>query len=171
MLFITAIVTHTPAWVWALFAGLVALGLAQTRAREVSLARITTLPLLMIGLSFAGVLTAFGQHPVAFGSWAAGLVAALVLARRAVAIRGASWSPETQRLHLPGSWLPLVLFVGLFVIKYGVAVSLAMQPQLAGNAGFAALCSFTYGVFSGLFLGRALPLRALAARATMLRTA
>src|SRR5439155_15157054 len=52
------IVQHTPVWVWGLLAGLVALGVSQARDREVSLARITILPLVMLALSFSGVVSA-----------------------------------------------------------------------------------------------------------------
>ena len=40
-----AIVRHTPVWVWGLLAALVAVGLAQTRDRELSLKHVTILPL------------------------------------------------------------------------------------------------------------------------------
>lgn len=40
-MFFIAIVQHSPAWVWGLLAALVALGLWQARARELSLTRVT----------------------------------------------------------------------------------------------------------------------------------
>jgi hypothetical protein len=159
-----AIVQHTPAWVWAILALLTGLGLAQTRPREVSLLRVTVLPLLLIGLSLSGVFSAFGHFPVALGGWAAGVGVALTFARSAVAVRGAAWLKTTNRIHVPGSWLPLTLILGLFAIKYFAGVNLAMHPALASDATFAGLCSLSYGVFSGLFLARALSLRSLATR-------
>ncbi|CAN5900587.1 hypothetical protein BH11PSE8_BH11PSE8_40320 [soil metagenome] len=164
MMMITAILSHTPIWVWALLAALLAIGLAQTKTREVSLTRITVLPVILLVLSVAGVFTAFGHQPLALGAWAAGLAASLTLARSWVAVRTASWSPATQRLHVPGSWLPLTLIVGLFMIKYMVGVTLAMEPAMAHNATFAGCCGLAYGGFSGLFAARALSLRALATR-------
>jgi len=163
-MFFIAIVQHTPVWVWGLLAVLVALGLSQTRPREMSLTRVTVLPLVLAGLSLSGVLSAFGHLPVALGAWAVGIAAALGLARRAVAVRGASWSPSRGLLHVPGSWLPLVLILSLFVLKYGAGVSLALAPALASDTSFAGLCSLAYGTFSGLFLARALSMRSLATR-------
>ena len=159
-----AIVQHTPIWVWALLAKLIALGLWQTRARDMSLVRVTILPLLLIALSLGGVLSAFGHFPVALGGWVAGVGAALAFARNAVAVRGAAWSPGTGRLYVPGSWLPLVLIVGLFAIKYAAGAGLAIHPALATDATFAGLCSLGFGSFSGLFLARSLSLRRLATR-------
>ena len=163
-----AILQHTPIWVWGLLAALIAFGLSQARDREVTLSRATILPLVLIALSLGGVLSAFGHLSVALGGWAAGAGVALTLGRQFVAPREASWSAQAGLLHVPGSWLPLVLIVGLFCIKYFAGVSLAMNPSLASDATFAGLCSLAYGSFSGLFLARAMALRSLATRnATM----
>jgi hypothetical protein len=166
-----AIVENTPHWVWALFIGLVVLGYSQTRPRDMTVLRVTLLPLAMLGLSAPGVLSSFGHFPMAIGGWAAGVGAALTLARRLIAVRAASWSPETGTLHVPGSWLPLALMVGLFSLKYFAGVKLAMHPTLATDALFAGLISFAYGSFSGLFMARAMSLRALVPGAARLRSA
>jgi hypothetical protein len=166
-----AIVQHTPVWVWGLLTVLIGLGLSQTRDREMSLMRVTVLPLAMIALSASGVLSAFGHFPIALGGWAAGVGAALAFGRQFAAVRGARWSAQAGLLHVPGSWLPLVLIVGLFCIKYVAGASLALHPMLAVDATFAGLCSLAYGGFSGLFLARALSLRQLATGGTGLRAA
>jgi hypothetical protein len=167
----TEILTHTPVWVWILLAVLVKLGLSQTTPHDVSLARVTILPLVMLALSASGVLSAFGYFPVALGGWAAGVGIAAIFARNAIAVRGATWSNETQKLHLPGNWVPLVLMLGIFCTKFLAGVSLAMHPALATNAVFAGVCSLAFGAFSGLFLARGLSLRALATGGLRLRSA
>jgi len=159
-----AIVQHTPVWVWGLLTVLIALGLSQARDREMSLMRVTILPLVMIALSLSGVFSAFGHLPVALGGWAAGVGAALAFGRQFIVARGAAWSSQTATLHVPGSWLPLALIVGLFAIKYFAGVSLALHPELAHDTAFAGLISLAYGSFSGLFLARGLSLRNLAKR-------
>jgi hypothetical protein len=165
------ILQHTPVWVWVALTVLVALGLWQTRDREMTLLRITVLPLVLIALSLSGVLNAFGHFPIALGGWAAGVGAAQIFGRQFVAVRGARWSAETGLLHVPGSWLPLALIVGLFCVKYFAGASLALHPALAVDTNFAGLCSLAYGSFSGLFLARALSLRSLATRKTGLSVA
>lgn len=157
-----AIVQHTPVWVWGLLAALVAIGLSQTRDREMTLTRITVLPLVLLALSGAGVFSAFGPTPVALGAWLTGLLAALALASRFITVRGAAWHPHTATLRVPGSWLPLALIVALFLLKYAVGVSLALHHEMAQQASFAGGCSLAYGLFSGLFLARARALRSLA---------
>lgn len=157
-----AIVQHTPVWVWFVLAALVAMGLAQARSRTVGLARITLLPLALTALSAAGVLSAFGHGPLAFGAWAAGIGAAVLFARQAVAVRGASWDPAAATLRVPGSWLPLGLMLGLFVIKFLVGFNLAQSPALAADPAFSGTCALAYGGFAGVFLARSLSLRSLA---------
>jgi len=166
-----AILQHTPGWVWGLLTALAALGLWQTRDREMTLARVTVLPLVLIGLSLSGVFSAFGHFPIALGGWAAGVGAALAFGRQFIAVRAARWSAGTGRLHVPGSWLPLVLMLGLFCVKYFAGASLALHPSLASDAVFAGGCSLAYGSFSGLFLARGLSLRSLATRGNGLSAA
>ena len=168
---IFAILRHTPVWVWTLLAGLVALGLYQARDREMTLMRVTILPLVLTALSFSGVINAFGVFPMALGGWLAGVGMALTIGRYFVVSRAARWSAETGRVHVPGSWLPLALILGLFCIKYYAGVTLAMTPAAAHHASFAGLCGLAYGSFSGLFLARAIGLRSLAARAAAPRAA
>ena len=156
------IIRHTPFWVWAMLAKLVAIGLWQTRARQIGRARVTLLPLLMIGLSLGGVLGSFGVLAVAVGGWATGVGAALAFGRHALAVPGAWWSQRTGLRHVPGSWLPLALMLALFALKYCAGASLALHPALGTDAVFAAACSFGFGGFSGLFLARSLSLRMLA---------
>ena len=155
-------IRHTPFWVWAVLAKLVALGLWQTQARQIGRLRVALLPLVMIGLSFGGVLSSFGVLAVALGGWAAGVGAALAFGRNAVVAQGASWSPRTGLLHLPGSWLPLGLMLALFAVKYVAGASLALHPALATDTVFVAVCSVAFGGFSGLLLARSLSLQTLA---------
>ena len=161
---ILTILQHTPLWVWALLAGLLALGLAQTRERSMTLSRLLVVPLLLLALSLAGVVGTFGGTPMALAAWVLGLGLALFFGRHIVRPRGASWSAASRRMQLPGSWLPLLLIVGLFAVKYLVGVSLAIEPRLAADPGFAGGCGLAYGGFSGLFLARALALYAVVRR-------
>jgi hypothetical protein len=155
------ILEHTPFWVWVTFCAVIALGISQIRTREVSSARATVLPVVMIALSLSGVLGAFSQVPLALAAWAVGLGVSLKLAGRVLAVRGASWSAETRHFRVPGSFVPLMLILGVFVTKYVAGVMLAINPSLAANTSVAIVLSLVYGAFAGLFWARARSLRAL----------
>jgi hypothetical protein len=158
------IITHTPVWVWAILVLLLWVGIKQTLPRSVSLQRITVLPFAMVGLSLAGTLTAFGAGVYALLAWCA--AAAVTSAVALVAVRGlpqrTHYSASTKRFDLPGSWTPMVLMMGIFITKYAVGVTLAMQPELARNALFIQGVSALYGGFSGVFIARSAPLWRLA---------
>lgn len=160
-----SILAHTPGWVYGLLAALLALGVSQCFAREASLQRVLTLPLGMTALAVSGLVSAFGSAPASLSLW----VMAAVLAAGAVSAtplpEGTRYDAAERRFTLPGSLVPLLLIAGVFSVKYAVGVTLALQPGLAHQPGFAAAVSALYGLFSGLFIGRAARLWKLA-RAT-----
>lgn len=153
------ILTHTPRWVFALFAVLLVLGVQQLRPREVTLRRMVLLPLAMVALSFQGLLGAFGPQAGTLLVWGACALATAgaVLARPWP--EGLRYDPRQRRLSVPGSAVPLALMMGVFFTKYAAGVALGEAPQLAQTAAFALPCSALYGAFSGLFAGRALRLQ------------
>lgn len=151
-----AILRGTPVQIWLLLAVLIALGLTQSRPREVGVARTTVLPSVLLVLSFYAVVASFGLSAAPVAAWLAGFAAALALAPRLLPSTGAVWSAAAKRMRLPGSWLPMVLIVGLFLVRYAAGVSLALHPQWAASADFFLPFSFAYGVFSGIFAARAL---------------
>jgi hypothetical protein len=89
-------------------------------------------------------------------------VTALVAPGRPAA--GSRYDPATRSFRLPGTLVPLFLILGIFLTKYGVGVELAMQPRLAADASFAFGVAAVYGLFNGLFAGRAARLLRLALR-------
>ena len=159
-----SIIHGTPSWVWGLLAASVALGLSQTRTREVSITRLTVLPFVLPGLSISGVVGTFGRLPLALAAWGAGVAAALTLGRTLPSARSESGAWRSGFVVVPGSMLPMVLMLALFGVKYFAGASLARQPALAADSSFAAGCSLAYGVFAGLFAARALSLRQVVAR-------
>lgn len=159
------IVKHTPPWVWGLLAALVALGVSQSLPRRMTVRRATVVPLVLLGLSLAGVVTTFPQAALPLAAWAAGIAVALGIGSGIVQARGARWDAASASFHVPGSWLPLALILALFVIKYGVGIALAMQPGLVRETSFDVAVGTAYGLFSGLFLARAASLWRLARRA------
>ncbi len=152
------IVRNTPPWVWGLLAALVALGLSQLRARTAGPARIVLLPAAMTALSIWGTLSAFGQSPQSGSvqlAWIAAASLSLALVAPMAAPAGSRYDPSSGRFHLPGSWVPMLLILAIFAVRYVVNVELAMQPALAQDDRYTLVTSALYGLFSGIFIGRA----------------
>lgn len=152
------IVRQTPLWVWGLLAALLALGLGQLRPREAGLPRVLLMPLGMAAFSVYGLASAFGSHPAGtLGAWllAALLVAGASLLWRSQAPAGVRYYAGEARFHLPGSGVPLLLILGIFLTKYIVGVELALQPALVRDSTFTLQIAALYGLFNGVFLARA----------------
>ena len=161
------IVRHTPAWVWGLLAGLAALGASQLRDRQVSLARVSVMPAAMTLFAAWGNVSAFGSSPAiatVFEAWLA--TAAAVATLIGLTRTNATYDAARRQFAVPGSVIPLLLIAGVFLVKWGVGVELALQPALRADAGFAVSIATLYGVLSGVFIGRAARLWKLALRPT-----
>jgi hypothetical protein len=163
---LAAIVRGTPSWVWGLLAGLLVLGATQLRDRTAGLARVALMPAVMVAFSALGTWSAFGRTPIGAAVVAAWLLTAAAVAAVLALGRGqGSYDASRREFRLPGSVVPLLLIAGIFLVKWGVGVEMALQPSHAGDAAFALSVAVVYGVFSGLFAGRAARLWKLAARA------
>jgi hypothetical protein len=168
------VVRNTPAWVGALFAGLLWTGVAQIRDRRASLVRVAVLPVVMIGLSIWGMAGAFGSSPM-FGyvmlAWM--LVGAMTFAAVGLtsAPKGTEYDPASRSFFIPGSWVPLVTIVAIFLTRDIVNVDVAVQPLVARETDFTLVVAAIYGLFSGVFLGRAARLWRLAAEGSGFRAA
>jgi len=159
------ILSHTPTWVFVLFAGLLGFGLIQTRDRSVKKRVAYVLPAAMVALSLSGVQSSFGFTPVPVAAWAVGLLAVGFVCYKVFPNRGMSFDPERNAFFVPGSWAPLLVIMGIFFTKYTVAVVQGRTGTAVGP-GAAAAISLAYGGFSGYFCARAASLIAAAKRAS-----
>ena len=161
------IIGHIPSWVFALFLGLVVLGVQQTRARTVTLARMTILPLAMLALSFWGVWNTFAGSALGVACWLGAMLAAALLAQRFDFSRDVRFLPDTRSFIMPGSWLPMALMMAIFFTKFAVGISLAQHGELRNLAPFVAMASLAYGFWSGIFIGRMTQILARHGRAAL----
>lgn len=163
---VVEIVRRTPVWVGGLLVGLTGLGLMAVRTSEAHLNRVLGMPLAMGGLAVWGVVSAFGgaagRLVELLAVWAVCYAAVIAIGFRLAPPAGARYNAATREFHLPGSWVPLMLILAVFGLKYVIGVQLAMEPALAQNTGFAFVVTALYGVVSGLFAARTVRLLRLA---------
>ena len=153
---ISQILSGTPTWVWGLLAGLVALGMSQARDRSASLARIALMPVAMTAFSIWGTVSTFGQSLMLSSvlmTWA--VLAAIVFSVVGKGQAAGTYDAATRVFKLPGSWVPMMLILGIFATKYAANVALAIRPELVNDGAFSLTQAALYGVFTGLFTGRA----------------
>lgn len=148
MKFAWQILTHTPPWVFPLFAYLVWLGIKAMRPRTVTIWRSLIVPAVFIvwGLSrlFSG--RDFAAPLAAWLGAAAALLAAGLLTARPVDLDHA-----TGEIRRPGSVVPLIRNITVFALQYTVQVLAAVDPQDATAA--AIVGRIISGGTTGYFLG------------------
>lgn len=163
---VVPVLRQTPLWVWGLLVALLALGASQLRERSASLARVSLMPVAMTLFSVSGTFSAFGATPhlgLAISAWLSAAVVAFALVARGRA-DGAQYDPALRLYRLAGSIVPLLLIVGIFLVKYVVGVDLTMAPQLVRDTQYVLCVAALYGAFTGFFIGRAARLWRLAVR-------
>jgi hypothetical protein len=128
----------------------------QSKDRTLTRLKVLILPTAMLGLSLLGIFSAFGAARLGLGCWALGAAIAVAIGIKLDAPRGVRFSVESQTFYVPGGWTPLVLMMAIFLTKYIVGVIFARELLIATTTGFLVAVSFSYGVFYGAFLARAI---------------
>jgi hypothetical protein len=148
---------HIPLWVFGLFIGLVALGWLQTRTRQVRKQQLLGVKVALTVVTLVSVVQLWWPTPwlaIALSSWAlTGLSVSWALSQSA-APAGASFNPATQRFTLPGSWMPLALFMAIFACKFVVGMLSAVAPEHIRSLPAAIGISALYGLLSGIVIAR-----------------
>lgn len=148
------IISHTPTWVWVVLAVFLYRGIVALQDREVPLKKVILLPLLMLFLSLHGLIGLVHSNPLALGMAALAMLAGIALAWVSTA-RSVTVCPHGLLL-LRGSMTPLLMMIGIFTVKYGVAVTQAMHPEVLQATLPALVLGLIYGMFAGRSLGRVL---------------
>ena len=144
------ILTHTPLWVWAIFALVLFLGFTRTRDRVVSLWRLLLMPAVLVVLSLSGLMGAgFAALPAIVVGFAIGGVAGWLLERD-----GATRRVEKGRLWLRGEWMSLIQVLVILVFRYVTSVTAIIDPQLAAEPTWHLVTAFISATLGALFIGR-----------------
>ena len=146
--------SHTPSWVWAILALLVALGAMQARDQVLTRRRLLVLPLVMAALSLYAAASAFGPRAGVLAAWALGAALGAALNQPLRLPRQVRRLAD-GRFAIGGSWAPMALLMTIFWLRYAISASFAMVPALATLPAFAGGASALYGVATGLLVARA----------------
>lgn len=147
------IIVKTPVYVWAILAFLIYRGVLAARGRDVTITRMLVIPLLMLVLALQSIAMQFGVAGVGMLAWALGM-GAVVLQRWTFGRAGVTPSATANKVHVRGSWAPLAMMMTVFMIKYVLAVALAIRPRLTNDMVFAATVCGLLGLCNGYFLGQ-----------------
>ena len=147
------IISHTPLYVWAILAFLIYRGVLAASTREVAFKKLFIIPAVMLALSLQDIGAKFGLQGMPLAAWAAGALCTGLLVWR-LGAPGIAAGSTADAVRVRGSWAPLALMMAIFMTKYATAVSMAIQPALAGHAVFMVAVCALFGCFNGYFMGR-----------------
>jgi hypothetical protein len=152
------ILQHIPPWVFLILAALLWLGLS---ARNDRLVRWRVPIIIPIAMTFMAITSLLGQYGAtdlllpALLSWFG--VCALIgwgVAKRPLP-DSFRYDLELAKFHLPGSYVPLAMYLGIFAFKFMVGFMTGMHMPIVNELFFVLGISAIYGLFSGVFLASA----------------
>ena len=152
---------HIPVWVYFLLLALIVLGLQQTRTRYIPLRRVLGINIALTLFTLVGVVQQWRPTPwllLGLLSWAVSCALVAWALGQGPAPAGANYETSSRRFTVPGSWLPLGLFMAIFACKFVVGMLSATAPEHIHSVQAAIGISTVYGLFSGVLNARALRL-------------
>lgn len=150
--FISQVLKGTPVWVWAILVTLIVLGIKQLQPRTVKRYSVLIAPIAFL---FVG-LTAAGRGPVGFAAWALTLLSVAAFTFFVwQPTGGARYDAKTDRLSMPGSVVPMIFMLSIFLLNYVINVTLAINPALRGELVWQVGPAVILGALSGVYFGRA----------------
>ncbi len=157
-----AIIQHTPLWVFALLAALVVLGVQALRPREVTIWRLLVVPAAFIAWGIASPTAKAATSPFLGVDWVVMAAIGVAIAAWTTRLDGVRIDYAMGRVRVPGSAVPLVRNLSIFLVKYGLTAATAVAPALQGTLSpwDIAVSGLTAGYFIGWAARFALKYRA-----------
>lgn len=148
-----AYLTHTPWYVYLIFAYILFVGIKGLKGRTVHINKLLILPIVFVWMSVDEMTNSISFSTVNAGVWLVGiLIGAYLLGWLPYQRLRISADPKTKLLTIPGSWFTLVLLLVTFAVKYAIAVVLATHQEISAHSVYVLM--IVSGVFTGAFVGR-----------------
>lgn len=151
-------IQHIPPFVFLILAALLWLGLSARKDRWVRWRVPVIVPVAMTVLAITSLLGQYGDTELllpALLAWVS--VCGVIIwqfAKRPLP-DSYQYDAELAKFHLPGSYVPLALYLGIFAFKFMVGFMSGMRMPIVNALEFVLGISGIYGLFSGVFLSNA----------------
>lgn len=145
------VIKGTPIYVWILFAYLISRGLSATMVKEFSIQKMLLMPVIFTCWGLDKMFLHFSNLGLDLFFYLIFLCAGaglgyILYGKRKVFYRNNAY-------YRTGSYLPLVIILINFTIKYVLSVLVAIQPALYQTMQFCMIYSILSGLSVGLFFG------------------
>ncbi|MBM6384098.1 MAG: hypothetical protein JSY10_08895 [Paenibacillus sp.] len=142
------IIVNTPTWVWMLLVALFILGIKNSQERAVNLAKMFVAPLIFMIWGLWTITTSFSHIGVTLTSYVIFIVPGFLIGYilnknfQAFYIKNSTFYKKT-------SYLPLVIVLLNFVVKYGLNVMLVFYHSDLFHVVYSSANGLTVGLFFG----------------------
>ena len=151
-MFLVELIKRTPTYVWIILAVLIKRGLSSAKGGMISLPKMMVIPVIFMVWGLEKLLTRFDYLEIA-------LVFYIVTAGIGTAAAYALYSrfrmvyKKDGVFYRTGTYLPMVIMMINFLVKYISNVALSIVPALYGNLNFNIFYAVISGFSVGLFIG------------------
>lgn len=142
------IITHTPIWVWIVLALLVYLGILQSKTRLIQRWRLFIVPVIFLPLSLITLSTS-ANISLSVMTLVLAMAVSFGVAKYYFDKHPIIYQTKQGQWWQRGSWLPLIVYLMIFMCRYAISASQAMRLPYIDGDGFATFM----GVSLGLGLG------------------
>jgi hypothetical protein len=125
-----AIIQHTPMWVFALLALLVFLGVQALRPRTLPIWRLLLVPAAFIVWGVVSLLGRAAAVPLLGVDWLVTAAIGMAIGWWTTRLESVEIDRAAGRAQVPGSAVPLVRNLSIFVVKYCLTAAMAVAPAL-----------------------------------------
>ncbi len=146
-----AIIRHTPLWAFALLALLIWLGVQALRPREVPVWRLLLVPSAFIGWGVVSLMAKAATAPLLGVDWAVTAAIGVAIGWWTTNLDSVRIDYAENRVRVPGSAIPLVRNLSIFLVKYCLTAAMATAPALRG--GLLPWDIAVSGLSAGYFIG------------------
>ncbi len=147
------IITKIPVFVWPLFSILLLSGLRARKAREVPIAVLFLVPSIFFGWSLFSFFGKYAMTPLAIIFWLLCLGLGFFIGFSHMQRLNLQFDKEKNKVEMPGSWIPLMLSMSIFISKFSIGMMRSIMPHLNGSPLFLGLELFST-IILGIFAGR-----------------
>lgn len=150
---VLTIIAHTPIWVFPLIAAVLWLGIVNLRERILPPPLLLVLPAVMLLLSIGNATATSAEPRLALASWLAAVSIGAIVGW-AVTVQPPAIKPGSRKIIVPGSVVPLLVCIGLIVLRYTFGYLYGRYPELRADGDLALLLIAGGALLGGVALGR-----------------
>jgi hypothetical protein len=147
------LITHTPLYVWPLLLLLIWGGLQARKTHKVTYRSLLIFPTIMLIWSLYAALSQASLFSLSL--WAVSILLGVFFGYLTVRRIPLHFDKESKILVIPGSYIPLILFLSIFALRYTLQATHALVSGFIGTPSYF-LLEAGATLISGMFLGRIL---------------